>query len=52
VASKSLVEWLKILWENWRTSAWYQALLCLTLCPPLFPSFSFFPAAGEFVLLL
>jgi hypothetical protein len=22
VASKSLVEWLKILWENWRMSAW------------------------------
>jgi hypothetical protein len=22
VASKSLVEWLKMLWENWRASAW------------------------------
>jgi hypothetical protein len=22
VASKSLVYWLKILWENWRASAW------------------------------
>jgi hypothetical protein len=22
VASKSLVKWLKILWENWRVSAW------------------------------
>jgi hypothetical protein len=22
VASKSLVEWLKMLWENWRMSTW------------------------------
>jgi hypothetical protein len=22
VASKSLVEWLKMLWENWRASVW------------------------------
>jgi hypothetical protein len=33
VASKSLVEWLKMLWENWRASAWSQVLLCLMLCP-------------------
>jgi hypothetical protein len=38
VASKSLVEWLKILWENWRESAWSQMLLCLVLCPDLSPA--------------
>jgi hypothetical protein len=46
VASKSLVEWLKILWENWRASAWCRALLYLVLGPDLSP------AAGEFVSLL
>jgi hypothetical protein len=40
------VEWLKILWENWRASAWCQVLLCLVLYPDLSP------AAGEFVYLL
>jgi hypothetical protein len=50
VASKSLVKWLKILWENWRTSAWSQMLLCLVLCPDLSSVLS--PAAGEFVFLL
>jgi hypothetical protein len=36
VASKSLVEWLKMLWENWGTSAWCVVLFCLVLCPDLF----------------
>jgi hypothetical protein len=30
MASKSLVKWLKILWENWRVSAW-SALLGMGL---------------------
>jgi hypothetical protein len=49
VASKSLVKWLKMLWENWRASVWSQALLCLVLCPDLS---CLSPTAGEFVLLL
>jgi hypothetical protein len=31
VASKSLEEWLKILWENWRMSTWYAVCSCLCL---------------------
>jgi hypothetical protein len=49
MAPKSLVKWLKMLWENWRTSAWCLALLCLVLCSDLSVSS---PAAGEFVFLL
>jgi hypothetical protein len=49
VAYKSLVEWLKMLWKNWGTSAWCVALFCLVLCPDLF---FLSPAAGEFVFLL
>jgi hypothetical protein len=30
VASKSLVKWLKILWENWKVSVWCVAC-CLLL---------------------
>jgi hypothetical protein len=37
VASESLVEWLKILWENWRASAWcdLSRVVCpyLSVCP-------------------
>jgi hypothetical protein len=51
VASKSLVKWLKMLWENWRASAWSQVLLCLVLCPDL-SCFFLSPAVGEFVFLL
>jgi hypothetical protein len=37
VASKSLVEWLKILWENWRMSTWCAVcyLLFHVSCPPV-----------------
>jgi hypothetical protein len=49
VASKSLVEWPKMLWENWTASERSQVLLCLVLCPSL----SYLShAAGEFVSLL
>jgi hypothetical protein len=37
VASKSLEEWLKILWENWRMSTWC-AVCCLLFyvsCAPV-----------------
>jgi hypothetical protein len=36
VASKSLVEWLKILWESWRMSTWCVVCSCLRVClsPP------------------
>jgi hypothetical protein len=44
VASKSLVKWLKMLWENWRVSMW-----CV-VCYLLFSALS--PAAGEFIFLL
>jgi hypothetical protein len=44
VASKSLVEWLKMLWENWKASMW-----CVVCCL-LFSVSS--PAAGDFVFLL
>jgi hypothetical protein len=38
VASKSLMEWLKMLWEVWRTSAWCDSsrfVLCAlsSVCP-------------------
>jgi hypothetical protein len=45
VASKSLVKWLKILWENWKASAWCVVCCCSTLRP-------LSPAAGEFAFLL
>jgi hypothetical protein len=51
VASKSLVQWLKILWENWGASAWRsltRVVFCCLLSLRLSPS----PAAGGFVLLL
>jgi hypothetical protein len=36
VASKSLEEWLKMLWENWRMSTWcavcYLLFFCLVPC--------------------
>jgi hypothetical protein len=41
VASKSLVKWLKMLWENWKASVW-----CVVCC--LLLSL----AAGEFAFLL
>jgi hypothetical protein len=50
VASKSLMEWLKMLWDNRRTSASCVALFCLVLCPDLSVRPS--PAAGEFIFLL
>jgi hypothetical protein len=31
VASKSLVKWLKMLWENWKASVW-----CVVCCLLLF----------------
>jgi hypothetical protein len=45
VASKSLVEWLKILWENWKASVQCVVCCCSALCP-------LSPVAGEFVFLL
>jgi hypothetical protein len=45
VASKSLVKWLKMLWENWGMRVWdvvCRLLLCLVLSP----------AAGEFAFVL
>jgi hypothetical protein len=52
VASKSLVKWLKMLWENWKASVW-----CVVRCLSLFLVFCLFvfllsPAAGEFAFLL
>jgi hypothetical protein len=41
VASKSLVKWLKMLWENWKASVWCVVYHCLVS-----------PAAGEFAFLL
>jgi hypothetical protein len=46
VASKSLVEWLKILWENWRMSTWcavcfwvfFSVSPRLGVCPPFYRS--------------
>jgi hypothetical protein len=49
VASKSLVEWLKMLWENEKTSVWCVVFCCSALCPL---SCVLSPAAGEFVFLL
>jgi hypothetical protein len=43
VASKSLVTWLKMLWENWKTSVW--CVVCVCCCP-------LSPTAGEFAFLL
>jgi hypothetical protein len=47
VASKSLVKWLKMLWENWGmyVGCVVCCLLSLVLCPVS-------PAAGEFAFLL
>jgi hypothetical protein len=50
VASKSLVKWLKILWENWRASAWRVVCCYSAFCVLCRVSLS--PAAGEFVFLL
>jgi hypothetical protein len=44
VASKSLVKWLKMLWENWKASVW--CVVCFLLFLVLAP------AAGEFAFLL
>jgi hypothetical protein len=38
VASKSLVKWLKMLWENWKVSVWcvvccLLSFLVVLLCP-------------------
>jgi hypothetical protein len=46
VASKSLVERLKILWENWRMNAW--CVVCLSVVVRVRLS----PAAGGFAPLL
>jgi hypothetical protein len=50
VASKSLVKWLKMLWENWGDVCVVRRMLsvvrCVLCC--LFLS----PAAGEFTFLL
>jgi hypothetical protein len=45
VAPKSLVKWLKILWENWRMSTWCVVcyLLFYVSCAPVS-----LPAAGGF----
>jgi hypothetical protein len=39
MASKSLEEWLKILWENWRMSTWCVVcyLLFYVSCAPVCP---------------
>jgi hypothetical protein len=50
VASKSLVGWLKMLWEIWRASMWCD-LSRVVLCALSFVR-RLSPAAGEFVLLL
>jgi hypothetical protein len=49
VAPKSLVKWLKILWENWRMSTWCVVcyLLFYVSCAPVS-----LPAAGGFAPLL
>jgi hypothetical protein len=47
VASKSLVKWLKILWENWRVGVRYVVLSLLCLVSSVLS-----PAVGEFVFLL
>jgi hypothetical protein len=52
VASKSLAEWLKILWEKWRVSAGNIASRLLSCVVCVFSSLSSSPAAGEFVSLL
>jgi hypothetical protein len=44
VASKSLVKWLKMLWENWGMRVW-DVVCCLL-------SHALSPAAGEFTFLL
>jgi hypothetical protein len=41
VASKSLVKWQKMSWENWRASAWgdlSRVVLCFVVCRGPFPS--------------
>jgi hypothetical protein len=45
VASKSLVKWLKMLWESWEISVWCVVCCCSAFCP-------LSPAAREFVFLL
>jgi hypothetical protein len=37
VASKSLVKWLKMLWENWKASVWC-VVCCLLLSLVVLPS--------------
>jgi hypothetical protein len=50
VASKSLMGWLKMLWENWRASAWCD--LSRVVWCRVFVVSPVSPAVGEFVLLL
>jgi hypothetical protein len=47
VTSKSLVKWLKILWENWRVSVRCSVSFSVSRCVVVWC-----PAAGEFVFLL
>jgi hypothetical protein len=44
LASKSLVKWLKMLWENWSVCVWC-VVCCLLSCV-------LSPVAGEFTFLL
>jgi hypothetical protein len=50
VASKSLVEWLKMSWENWRMSTGCVACYCLPVClfspPRLEGSLPFYRSRG------
>jgi hypothetical protein len=50
VASKSLVKWLEILWENWGVSVW--CVVCCLLLSLVVLSCVLSPAAGEFAFLL
>jgi hypothetical protein len=52
VASKSLVEWLNMLWEIWRASMWCDLSRVVLLCPFSCVVVRRPHAAGEFVLLL
>jgi hypothetical protein len=51
VTSKSLVKWLKILWENWRVSVRCRVSFFVSCCVVSF-CLALSPAAGEFVFLL
>jgi hypothetical protein len=51
VASKSLVKWLKMLWENWGACAW-GVVCCLLFVVSCHPFLVLSPAAGEFAFLL